>query len=55
MAIWKIDFTEEVWKTTTIVADSWEEAREAFWNGDFDKEFVTGGEIQDSVEIEEVQ
>lgn len=55
MPVYKVEWTEEVWKATTIEADSLEEAREAFGAGDFDEEIVTGGEIQDSVEIEEVE
>lgn len=53
--LFRVDWTEEVWKTTTIEADSLEEAREAFWSGGFDEEFITGGEVQDSVQIEEVE
>lgn len=54
MTKYKIEFTEEVWKDTTIEAETLEEAKEAFWNGDFDEVFITGGEIQDGVTYTEV-
>lgn len=57
MAKFKIEWTEEVWNQITVEADSEEDAREKFWSGELDFEVVniTGGEIQDSVDIVEVQ
>lgn len=57
MARFKIDWTEEVWNRVFVEADSYAEARELFWNNDFDLETVeiTGGEIQDSVYVMEVE
>jgi hypothetical protein len=58
MAVWKIDWTEEVWYRLEVEADSEEQAREIFWNSlefGFDDSTAYGGEIQDSVKIEEVQ
>ena len=56
MARFKIEWTEEVWNQITVEADSEDDAREKFWSGELDFEVVniTGGEIQDSVEIVEV-
>ena len=52
-----ISFTEEDWYNITIEADSFEDAREKFWQGDFDHEDVkhTGTEIQESIDIEETE
>jgi hypothetical protein len=57
MAEFKIEWTEEIWNRVFVEADSVEDAREKFWSGEFDHEpvDVTGGEIQESVDIEEVQ
>lgn len=56
MGKFKIEWTEEVWNQITVEADSEDDAREKFWSGELDFEVVniTGGEIQDSVEIVEV-
>ena len=57
MARFKIEWTEEVWYRQFVEADSVEEAREKFWNGEFDyaPRDVTGGEIQEGIDVEEVQ
>ena len=51
-----ISFTEEDWYNITIEADSYEDAKEKFWQGDFDYEDVvhTGTEIQESIDIEAI-
>lgn len=55
MARFKIHFTEEVWGYLTVEADSKERALDMFWSGEHDStQTITGGEIQDSIEIEEI-
>ena len=56
MSKYLISFTEEDWYNITIEADSYEEAKDKFWNGEFDTEDVkhTGTEIQESIDIEQV-
>ena len=56
MSKYLISFTEEDWYNITIEADSYEDAKDKFWHGDFDYEDVkhTGTEIQESIDIEEV-
>ena len=55
MTKYAVEWTEEVWKRVVIEAESEDQARELFWTGAYDDtfEYVTGGEIQDSVTIEE--
>lgn len=50
-----IHWTEEVWHRSVVEADSEEEAYNIFWEGDFDfsDDKITGGEVQDSIEIME--
>lgn len=57
MARFKIDWTEELWQQVYIEADSEEQARELFWQGEFDNQLIElyGTEIQDSVLVEEVE
>ena len=57
MGKFKIEWTEEVWKEIIVVAGNRDEALEKFWNGELDYEFtnVTGGEIQDGVDVSEVK
>lgn len=54
----KVDWTEESWFRTEIVAESAEQARDLFWqmltSGKFRDLQPFGGEMQDSVEISEV-
>jgi hypothetical protein len=55
MAIYKVDWTEEVFHRVRIEADSEEQARDIFWNSlefGFDDNTVYGAEIQDSVVAE---
>jgi hypothetical protein len=55
MAIYKVDWTEEVWHRVRIEADSEEQARDIFWNSlefGFDDNTFYGAEIQDSVVAE---
>lgn len=56
MARFKIDWTEELWQQVYIEADSEEQARELFWQSEFDTQQIElyGTEIQDSVLVEEV-
>jgi len=56
MARFKIDWTEELWQQVYIEADSEEQARELFWQGEFDNQQIElyGTEVQDSVLVEEV-
>jgi hypothetical protein len=51
-----ISWTEENWYNITIEADSAEEAKDKFYNHEFDYEdsILVGSELQDSVEAEEV-
>lgn len=57
MAKFVIEWTEESWNRVTIEADSIEQAREKFWEGDFDmdtcKEY--GSEIQQNIDVSEAQ
>lgn len=57
MPTYRIEWTEEIWNRLEIEAETEEEARELFHMGEFDYEAVkiTGGEIQDSIEIVEVE
>jgi hypothetical protein len=57
MARFKIEWTEEVWNRMFVEAESVDEAREKFWNGEFDYEVrdVTGGEIQEGIDVLEVE
>ena len=57
MATFKVEWTREVWYRSEVEADTLEEAREKFWAGDYDDDLdtITGSEIQDSVEYEEVE
>ena len=57
MTKYLISWTEEVWQRVVIEAESREQVRELFFSGDFDMDTVqvTGGEIQDGVDIEELK
>ncbi len=57
MGKFKIEWTEEVWYRMEVEADSYDDAREKFWAGEYnlDNGTQTGGECQDSVEIEEIE
>lgn len=57
MPTYRIEWTEETWNRLEIEAETEEEALELFHMGEFDYQAVkiTGGEIQDSIEIEEVE
>lgn len=55
MAQFKVEWTEELWQRAYIEAESEEEAREKFWDGEcFETAQNCGYEIQDSVDVEEV-
>lgn len=56
MPIYRIEWTEEVWNRLEIEAETEEEALDNFYMGEFDYQAVkiTGGEIQDSVQIEDL-
>ena len=56
MPTYKIDWTREVWYRSEIEAESFEEAREKFWIGDYDddKDEIFGSEVQENIDIEEV-
>lgn len=56
MKTFKVDYTEEVWRTCEVVAETWEDALDKFWRNDYDlaTDKVTGGEISENVDIEEV-
>lgn len=56
MPTYKIDWTREVWYRSEIEAETFEEAREKFWSGDYndDKDEIFGSEIQENIDIEEV-
>lgn len=57
MGKFKIEWTEEVWYRMEVEADSYDDAREKFWSGEYnlDNGTQTGGECQDSVEIDEIE
>ena len=56
MAKFKVEWTREVWYQSEVEADTLEEAREKFWAGDYDDDLdtITGSEIADDVQYEEV-
>lgn len=56
MTRYLVSWTEEVWQNVVIEAESKEQVEELFYYGDFDMDTVkiTGGEIQDGIDIEEV-
>ena len=53
MTNYVVSWTEETWYRVNIQADSEEQAREKFWEFDFDQEESKqfGEEVQDSIEI----
>lgn len=53
MTNYLVSWTEESWYRVNIQANSFEEAKELFWLGEFNTEESKyfGGEIQDGVEI----
>ena len=56
MARFKVEWTEETWYRNYVEAESEDEVRELFAQGDcFEGAEVFGIEVQDSVQIEEVQ
>lgn len=57
MPKYEITFTEELWKAVTIEAGSHKEALEKFHHAGYDEstERITGGELQDSIEVEELE
>ena len=56
MTKYLISWTEEVWQSVLIDAESKAEAKDKFWSVDFDTETVKifGGEVQEGIDIEEV-
>lgn len=56
MARFKVEWTEELWFRAEIEADSKEDAYNKLFEGNIDYDIADAydGEIQDSVEIEEV-
>jgi len=52
-----VSWTEEIWQKVIIEAESEEEARELFYSGEYDIDSVkvTGGEIQDGVDINKLE
>lgn len=57
MPVFRVAYTEETWRACEVVAETWEDAQDKFWAGDYDlsTDRVTGSEIQDSVDVEEVK
>ena len=57
MTKYLISWTEEVWQRVVIEAESKEQVRELFFSGEFDMDTVkvTGGEIQDGIDIDELE
>jgi hypothetical protein len=55
MAKYEVQWTYERWYRVEIEADSYEQAQQKFWEGDYENEQMFGGEIQEGVEIEEVK
>lgn len=53
MSRFYVSWTEELWHTSIIEADNEEEAYNKYWEGDFDfiDDKITGGDVQDSIEI----
>ena len=56
MAKYLISWTEEEWYQVSIEADAKDKALDMFFSREFDEHTVVylGGELQDSVEIEEI-
>lgn len=56
MAMFDVEWTREVWYRSRVEADTLEEARMKFWEGDYDDDLdeTFGSEVQDSVEVREV-
>lgn len=56
MATYNLKWTEEVWYSANVEADSEEDAYNKLFEGeiDYDSADAYGGEIQDGVDIEEV-
>lgn len=56
MGVYRVEWTEELWRSVELEAVSVEHAMAKFDAGEFDVESVrtTGQELQDSVEIVEV-
>jgi hypothetical protein len=54
MAEFVVSYTEENWYRVIIEAETEQEARDKFWEFDFDQESakLTGEEIQDGIDIE---
>lgn len=55
MGKFQIEWTREEWYRVTIEADNEEQAREKFWEGEYENEKKFGAEIQDGVEVKEVK
>jgi hypothetical protein len=54
MSKFRVEWTREQWFYVEIEADSPEQAKEKFWEGDYENEQMFGSEIQDGVEAHEV-
>lgn len=56
MTKYLISWVEEDWLNVLIEADSADEARDKFYNSEFDDQHIVhiGTELQDSVEVEEI-
>ena len=56
MPAFEISYTEETWYRAIIEAKDEHEAQDKFWANNFDLTTIkqTGGEIQESIDIEEL-
>lgn len=54
MPKFEIAYTEEVWKKVVVEAVDEDVAMQKFWNGEFDEPEITGFEIQEGIDIEEL-
>jgi hypothetical protein len=56
MAEFVVSYTEENWYRVIIEAETEQEARDKFWEFDFDQESakLTGEEIQEGIYVEEL-
>lgn len=55
MATFRLNWTDEVWYTMLVEADSEEEALDLLWSGEAGYGTLIGSEMQDSVTVEEVE
>lgn len=55
MARFRVEWTREQWFYVEIEAESPEQAKEKFWDGDYENEQMFGSEIQEGVDVKELE